>query len=167
MRMLGRIVGLPEEDLEWLVEKGDALIANTDSDFTAHVLDQTNTDAFRLMPFRSPAGAELYDYAQGLMERKRATGDTSRRAAPDHPARRPGPGDQPTPSSATSSACWWRRATTPPAIPSPQHCRRWPPARPDGATADPRRPSGSRCPMNSSAGRRRPCTSAAPPRKTP
>ena len=77
MRMLGRIVGLPEEDLEWLVEKGDALIANTDSDFTAHVLDQTDTDAWRLMPFRSPAGAELYDYAQRLMERKRASGDTS------------------------------------------------------------------------------------------
>ena len=59
MRMLGRIVGLPDEDLEWLVEKGDALIANTDSDFTQHVLDQADTEAFRLMPFRSPAGAEL------------------------------------------------------------------------------------------------------------
>jgi cytochrome P450 len=34
MRMLGRIVGLPDEDLPWLVEKGDALIANTDPDFT-------------------------------------------------------------------------------------------------------------------------------------
>ena len=77
MRMLGRIVGLPDEDLEWLVEKGDSLIANTDSDFTQHVLDQADTEAFRLMPFRSPAGAELYAYAQRLMERKRASGDTS------------------------------------------------------------------------------------------
>jgi cytochrome P450 len=77
MRMLGQIVGLPEEDLDWLVEKGDALIANTDSDFTEHVLDKADTDAFRLMPFRSPAGAELYEYAQRLMEKKRATNDTT------------------------------------------------------------------------------------------
>lgn len=77
MRVLGRIIGTPEEDLEWLVEKGDALIANTDAEFTEHVLDQADTEAFRLMPFRSPAGAELYAYAQRLMDRKRAAGDTS------------------------------------------------------------------------------------------
>lgn len=77
MRMLGRIIGTPDEDLDWLVARGDALIANTDADFTSHVLDQSNTDAFRLMPFRSPAGAELYSYAQRLMDSKRSAGDTS------------------------------------------------------------------------------------------
>ena len=77
MRMLGRIIGTPDEDLEWLVAKGDALIANTDAEFTDHVLDQADTEAFRLMPFRSPAGAELYDYAQKLMDKKNAAGDTS------------------------------------------------------------------------------------------
>lgn len=77
MRMLGRIIGTPDEDLEWLVAKGDALIANTDAEFTDHVLDQSDTEAYRLMPFRSPAGAELYDYAQKLMDKKNAAGDTS------------------------------------------------------------------------------------------
>ena len=77
MRMLGRIIGTPDSDLEWLVAKGDALIANTDSDFTDHVLDKADTDAYRLMPFRSPAGAELFDYAKNLMARKNAAGDTS------------------------------------------------------------------------------------------
>ena len=77
MRMLGRVVGLPQEDLPWLVEKGDALIANTDPDFTSHVLDKLQTDEFRMMPFNSPAGAELYVYAQDLMARKEAAGDTS------------------------------------------------------------------------------------------
>ena len=77
MMMLGRIIGTPDEDLPWLVEKGDALIANTDPDFTDHVLDKMQTDAYRMMPFNSPAGAELYDYAKRLMERKAATGDTS------------------------------------------------------------------------------------------
>lgn len=77
MRMLGRVVGLPEEDLPWLVEKGDALIANTDPDFTSHVLDKMDTDEFRMMPFNSPSGAELYAYARDLMARKEAAGDTS------------------------------------------------------------------------------------------
>ncbi|MYM56184.1 cytochrome P450 [Thalassovita mangrovi] len=77
MQMLGRILGLPEEDLPWLVEKGDALIANTDPDFTDHVLDKMTTDEFRMMPFNSPAGAELYSYAKDLMARKDAAGDTS------------------------------------------------------------------------------------------
>ncbi|MDF1726772.1 MAG: cytochrome P450 [Sulfitobacter sp.] len=77
MRMLGRIIGTPDEDLPWLVEKGDALIANTDPEFTAHVLDQMTTDEFRMMPFNSPAGAELYAYAKEMMEKKAAAGDTS------------------------------------------------------------------------------------------
>ncbi len=77
MRMLGRIVGLPDEDLPWLVEKGDALIANTDPDFTQHVLDKMSTDEFRMMPFNSPAGAELFVYAKDLMRKKTAAGDTS------------------------------------------------------------------------------------------
>lgn len=77
MRMLGRILGTPDADLDWLVEKGDALIANTDPEYTSHVLDRDDTDAYRLMPFRSPAGAELFDYAQRLMAGKRAAGDAS------------------------------------------------------------------------------------------
>ncbi len=77
MRMLGRIVGLPDEDLPWLVEKGDTLIANTDPDFTEHVLDKMTTDEFRMMPFNSPAGAELFVYAKDLMRRKAEAGDTS------------------------------------------------------------------------------------------
>ena len=77
MRMLGRIVGLPDADLPWLVEKGDALIANTDPDFTTHVLDRMTTDDYRMMPFNSPAGAELYSYAKDMMAKKLASGDTS------------------------------------------------------------------------------------------
>lgn len=76
MKMLGRIAGIPEEDLEWLVAKGDELIANTDPDYTTHLLDKMETDEYRLMPFNSPAGAELYDYAHDLIGKKEASGDT-------------------------------------------------------------------------------------------
>ena len=77
MRMLGNILGTPDEDLDWLVEKGDQLIANTDPEFTELVLDKADTDAYRFMPFRSPAGADLYEYAKKLMEDKARRGDTT------------------------------------------------------------------------------------------
>lgn len=76
MLMLGRILGTPKADLPWLVEKGDELIANTDPDFTDHVLDKMETDEYRMMPFNSPAGAELFDYAQRLIAEKNRKGDT-------------------------------------------------------------------------------------------
>ncbi|MDA9308745.1 cytochrome P450 [Amylibacter sp.] len=74
MRMLGQVAGLPNEDLEWLVSKGDELISNTDPEYTQHVLDKMTTDEFRLMPFNSPAGADLYVYARELMEKRAAQG---------------------------------------------------------------------------------------------
>ncbi len=76
MLMLGRILGVPDEDLPWLVEKGDALIGNSDPDFTEHVVDKMDTSAYRMMPFRSPAGLELYDYADDLLENKRSVAES-------------------------------------------------------------------------------------------
>jgi cytochrome P450 len=77
MRMLGQIIGTPDSDLDWLVQRGDALMASTDSDFTSVVADKMDTEAYRFMPFRSPAGAELYDYAERMMNEKNRKGDTS------------------------------------------------------------------------------------------
>ncbi len=64
MRMLGALLGVPDDDGPWLVEQGDALLGNTDPEFTSHPVGLVDTDEFRLMPFRSPAGIELFRYAQ-------------------------------------------------------------------------------------------------------
>jgi len=69
MRMLAQIMGVPDEDGAWLVEKGDALISNADPDYTDFVIDQVDTAEYRLLPFRSPAAVELFDYANDLLER--------------------------------------------------------------------------------------------------
>jgi cytochrome P450 len=63
MRMLGKLLGVPDEDGPWLVRRGDALIGNADPEFTEHVVDKTDTDAYRLLPFRSPVSLELFEYA--------------------------------------------------------------------------------------------------------
>lgn len=76
MRMLGRLMGVPDADGDWLVRMGDQMIGNTDPEFTDHVVDQTDTEEYRLLPFRSPAAVELFDYANELArERRRNLGD--------------------------------------------------------------------------------------------
>jgi cytochrome P450 len=71
MRMLGRLLGLPDDDLDWLVLRGDALIGNTDADFTEYVVDQVDTSDYRLLPFRSPIALELFEYASHALEERR------------------------------------------------------------------------------------------------
>ncbi len=72
MRMLGRLLGIPDADGHRLVELGDALLGNTDPEFTDTPVGLTDTDAFRLLPFRSPASLELFAYAERLAAERRA-----------------------------------------------------------------------------------------------
>ncbi len=122
MRMLGRIIGTPEADLPWLVEKGDALIANADPDYTAHVLDKMTTDEFRMMPVNLPAGAELFVYAEDLMARKAASGDAS---GVLHLILQPGHDGtvMPEHESRNFFVCWSPPEMKPRAIPSCRACR--------------------------------------------
>jgi cytochrome P450 len=64
MGMLGRMLGIPDEDGPWLTAQGDALIGNTDPEFTTHPVGLVDTDPYRLMPFRSPVSATLFAYAE-------------------------------------------------------------------------------------------------------
>lgn len=69
MQMLAQIMGVPVEDGPMLVELGDALISNSDPDYTDFVIDKVDTEAYRLLPFRSPAAVKLFDYANDLLDR--------------------------------------------------------------------------------------------------
>ncbi len=71
MRMLGRLLGVPDDHAEQLVEWGDQLLSNSDPEYTDHVVDQVDTDEFRLIPFRSPAGMEVFRYAQKAAAERR------------------------------------------------------------------------------------------------
>jgi cytochrome P450 len=77
MRMLGRLLGVPDEDGPWLVERGDALLGNFDPEMTEHPVGLVDTDEFKSMPFRSPAGVDLYRYAQqqALLRKDKPTDD--------------------------------------------------------------------------------------------
>jgi cytochrome P450 len=72
MRMLGRLLGVPDDDGPWLVERGDALLGNFDPEFTDTPLGLTDTDEFKHIPFRSPAALDLYRYAERAAAERRA-----------------------------------------------------------------------------------------------
>ena len=72
INVLLRILGCPREDAPKLVELSDRMIANTDPDLSTLVGDKEDTSAYRLLPFRSPAGPELFEYAHALAAKRRA-----------------------------------------------------------------------------------------------
>jgi len=71
MRMLGKILGIPDEDGPWLVAAGDALIGNSDPEFTEFPVGLTDTDEYRLLPFRSPVSQKLFEFAGKMRDEKR------------------------------------------------------------------------------------------------
>jgi cytochrome P450 len=76
IRVLARIMGLPEASLDEFIDLGDRLIANTDPDITDVVWGRDDTDAYRRFPFRSPYGKQLWDLGREVVaERLRSPGD--------------------------------------------------------------------------------------------
>lgn len=71
MRMLGRLLGTSDEDGHQLVAWGDALLGNTDPDFTDFPVDLTDTEQYRMVPFRSPAALQIFTYAQAQADKRR------------------------------------------------------------------------------------------------
>lgn len=72
MRLLCRILGAPVSDAGMLVDWGDAMIVNSEPDFTEAPVDLVDTEAYRLYPFRSPYAKKVFDYAQVLADQRRA-----------------------------------------------------------------------------------------------
>ncbi len=71
IRVLARIMGVPEQDLPMCIELGDAMIAHADPEYSRAVIDKEDTSAYRLLPFRSPAAVELMAYGHTLAAERR------------------------------------------------------------------------------------------------
>jgi len=72
IRVLARIMGLPDGELNQFIELGDKLIANTDPDITDVVWGRDDTDAYRKYPFRSPYGKQLWDLGRKVIREPHA-----------------------------------------------------------------------------------------------
>ena len=71
MRVVAALLGAPDSDAEQLAHWADAMLGNADPEYTDFVIDQADTERFRLIPFRSPATLEVFEYADALAEERR------------------------------------------------------------------------------------------------
>ena len=72
IQVLCRILGVPPEDNGLLIEWGDRMIASTDPAMSDMSYEHPDSDAYRLLPFRSPAAVELWKYGHGIADQRRA-----------------------------------------------------------------------------------------------
>jgi cytochrome P450 len=72
IRVLARLLGVPDEDTGRLIDWGDRMIANTDPDFADVLHDSPESERYRLVPFRSPAALELFEYGHRVAAERRA-----------------------------------------------------------------------------------------------
>jgi cytochrome P450 len=70
IRVLARIMGLPDDRLGVCVDLGDRLSANTDPDVTDVVWGRDDTEEYRAYPFRSPYGKQLWDIGRELVRER-------------------------------------------------------------------------------------------------
>jgi cytochrome P450 len=76
IRLLCRLLGVPESDAGKLVAWGDQMISNADPEYTPVIIDKHDTEEYRLLPFRSPAALEVFKYAeQAAIERRENPSD--------------------------------------------------------------------------------------------
>lgn len=72
IRLLCRLLGVPEADAGKLVAWGDQMNSNADPEYTPVVIDKVDTEEYRLLPFRSPAALEVFQYAEQMALERRA-----------------------------------------------------------------------------------------------
>ena len=71
IRVLARLLGAPDEDTDPLIAWGDRMIGNTDPELTDVLHDSPESERYRLLPFRSPAALELFEYGHRLAAERR------------------------------------------------------------------------------------------------
>jgi cytochrome P450 len=73
IRVLARMLGVPDDDTPQLIEWGNRMIGNTDPEHADVLLDSQESEKYRLLPFRSPAALEVFDYGFELARQRRGT----------------------------------------------------------------------------------------------
>lgn len=72
IRLLTGLLGVPEQDAPQLFHWADQIVYHADPDYSAAVVDQVDTDPYRLLPFRSPVSLEVFGYVDRLTAARRA-----------------------------------------------------------------------------------------------
>jgi cytochrome P450 len=71
INVLARMLDVPEEDTQRLIDWGNRIIGNTDPDYADVLLHSEESEKYRDLPFRSPASLEVFEYGRELARQRR------------------------------------------------------------------------------------------------
>jgi cytochrome P450 len=71
INVLARLLDVPEDHTSQLIAWGNRMIGNSDPDYADVLADSPESEAYRLLPFRSPAAVEVFEYGFELAARRR------------------------------------------------------------------------------------------------
>jgi len=71
IRVLARMLDVPDEHTGQLIEWGNRMIGNSDPDYADVLLHSEESEKYRLLPFRSPAALEVFEYGFELAAKRR------------------------------------------------------------------------------------------------
>jgi cytochrome P450 len=71
IRVLARMLDVPEEHTDRLIAWGNRMVGNTDPDYADVLADDEASERYRLLPFRSPAALEVFQYGFELATQRR------------------------------------------------------------------------------------------------
>jgi cytochrome P450 len=76
INVLVRLLDVPVSDTGMLINWGNQMVANTDPDYTEHLITDPDSDQYRHLPFRSPAALEVFEYGRELARRRKGGNGT-------------------------------------------------------------------------------------------
>lgn len=71
INVLARLLDVPPEDNQRLIDWGNRIIGHTDPDYADVLLHSEESEQYRDLPFRSPASLEVFEYGRELARRRR------------------------------------------------------------------------------------------------
>ncbi|NGO68164.1 cytochrome P450 [Streptomyces boncukensis] len=71
INVLARLLDVPPEDNQQLIDWGNRIIGHTDPDYADVLLHSEESEQYRDLPFRSPATLEVFAYGRELARRRR------------------------------------------------------------------------------------------------
>ena len=70
IRVLARLMDVPDTDIDKLIAWGNRMVGNTDPEHADVLLDSPESEKYRMLPFRSPAALEVWAYGDDLAKQR-------------------------------------------------------------------------------------------------
>ncbi|CAN5544869.1 cytochrome P450 [soil metagenome] len=76
IRVLAKMLDVPDADIYKLIDWGNRMVGNDDPEHADVLASSEESEKYRLLPFRSPAALEVFEYGRALADERRGTDRT-------------------------------------------------------------------------------------------